>query len=70
MVHIVGPLSLVRLALHMGELAEAMGPTQIPATLVRGPISEVHHALAMAEPSQPLSFIGGARGSVAMRPDL
>ena len=59
MIHIVGPLSLVRLALHVGELAKAVGAPQIPVTFVGGPITEVHDALPVAEPTKPLTFIGG-----------
>ena len=67
MIHVVGPLSLVSLALNVGELAKAMSAAKVPGTLVRCPVSKVHFATAVTETTEPLAFVGGSGRAIPMR---
>ena len=64
MILVVSPISLVCLASDVCKLSVSVGVTKIPVTFIRCSISEVHDTLAMAQASQPLSFIRGARSPI------
>ena len=66
MILVVGPLSFVCLASDVSELSVSVGVTKIPVTFIRCSVSEVHDTLAVAQASQPLSFIRGARSPILM----
>jgi len=59
--HVVGPVTFVGLALHVSELAKAMCSAQVPCSLVGCSISELHHSSSVAESVQPLAVVSGAR---------
>jgi len=61
--HVVGPVTFVRLSLHVSELAKAMSSAQVPRSFVGGPISELHHSSAVAESVQPLAIVDGSRSA-------
>ena len=69
-VHVIGPLSFVRLALDLREFAVAVGVAKIPRSFIRSTILEAHNSATMAEPAEPLPVVGGARGAVAVHAHL
>ena len=69
-VHVVGPLSLIRLTLDLREFAVTMGVAKIPRAFIRSTILEAHNTAAMADSAQPLAIIGSARRAIAMHAHL
>ena len=66
MVCVVGPLSLISLALDLSELSVAVGVSQVPSSLVRRPILEKHGSAAMTETAEPVAFVHRATRLVSM----
>ena len=69
-VHVVGPLSFIRLTLDLRKFAITVGVAKIPSALIRSPILEAHNSAAVSESAQPLAIIGGARRAIAMHAHL
>ena len=55
--HIIDPVALVRVPLHMRVPAEAVRVAQVPAALVEHAVGEAHDATAVAKPAEPLPLV-------------
>jgi hypothetical protein len=55
--HVVGPLALISLSLHVSELSVAVGTSQIPCALIAGTVSEFHSSTPVTESVQPLAVV-------------
>ena len=65
-VHVVGPLSFISLALDLCELTVAVSVAKIPCAFIRSTILKAHDTTAMSETAEPLAVIGSARSAITM----
>ena len=58
---VVDPITLVDVAIDVGELAEAVRPIILPVSFVARPVLPYLLTVAITEPTNPLSGVLGAR---------
>ena len=66
MSHIVDPVSLVGVPLHMGVLAKTMRVAQVPAAFIHDTIGEAHDSASMTKAAEPLPLVRAIAALVPM----
>ena len=67
---VVDPIAFIDITINVGELAEAVGPIVLPVSFVACAVLPHLLTVAIAEPTNPLSGVLGARRISVGRPLL